>query len=126
MWIRLDDNFADSPKIVAAGSECGWLWIMSIAYANRFTTNGFVPATELSQLTRTMPNKSRAKRSELAKKLCAVSLWEETARNGVVGYQIHDYLDYQPSRKEIQKSRKQSRLRQAKWRRTRVKASRAH
>ncbi len=87
-WVKLDDRFADHPKVLAAGALAGFMWVCGLAYANsQKKRDGFIPATKVPVL---YPLPSPMK---LAKKLVAVGLWEERDD----GYQIHDYHDFQPS-----------------------------
>ena len=87
-WVKLDDGFADHPKVLAVSGDAVLLHLA------------------LSQLTRF----SKPKAAKLAAKLVEVGLWE---RNGA-GYAIHDYLEYNPSKKSLDEKRKAARERMAK------------
>lgn len=102
-WLRLDDAFADHPKIVAAGPLAGWLHICGLLYSARLLTDGFIPTGQVRKLA------DVENALELAQQLCQAGLWEPC--DG--GYQIHDYLEYNPSREETLRKRESDRQRKA-------------
>lgn len=114
-WVRLDEQFPDHPKTVIAGPLAGWLHVCALAYCNRMTTDGFIPYNQVGRLAdftticiangavddpRTVYKPADA--YDQAERLVNVGMWEATAG----GFRIHDYLDYQPSRAEIEAQRK--------------------
>jgi hypothetical protein len=42
-WARLDDNIAHHPKILRAGPEAAFFWVLCLTYSQRFLTDGHVP-----------------------------------------------------------------------------------
>lgn len=90
-WVKLDDHFPDHPKVLAAGPLAAWLYVCGLAYASRYLTDGFVPAAQVPRLA------DLKQASALAERLVDAGLWEQT--DG--GYQIHDYLEYQRSAREV-------------------------
>jgi len=105
-WSRIDDDFYDHPKIVAAG-PCGIaLFVCGLSYCNRYLTDGFIPAAQVKRLIDVDDP------LELAEHLVSVGLFEPA--DG--GYQIHDYLDYNPSAAETKRQREANAKRQAEWR----------
>jgi len=107
-WIRLDDDFGDHPKLVAAGPLACLLHVRALVYCGRHMTDGRIPRNIIGSLvdwatdgvsegkTGEPPNNY-----ELAERLVAAGLWE---RDGT-GYVIHDYLEYNPSRAKILEER---------------------
>lgn len=93
-WVRLDDGFADHPKIVGLTDAAFRLHITSLCYAARHLTDGAVPRRAIDRLGITQP----AKR---ARELVDAGLWEVTDD----GWSIHDYLEYQPSAEHIRQER---------------------
>lgn len=92
-WVRIDDQGPEHPKFLALGPSrvaCTGLWLIALTYANRYLTDGFVPAVALPTGT-----------AALQKRLVSVGLWESVPG----GFAIHDYLDYQPSRKVVEDRR---------------------
>ena len=115
-WVRLDEEFPDHPKVVTAGPLAGWLHVCALAYCNRHLTDGFVPRAQVGRLvnwTGILDVEARDASSDvsdvpdvdpyvLANRLVGLGIWEQ--RQG--GFAIHDFLDYQPSRAEIEAQRK--------------------
>lgn len=92
-WIKVDDHFADHPKVMALGSDrlqgLG-LWQVAASYCARYLTDGFVPAAHVHG---NAPKK-------LVNRLVAVGLFDVV--DG--GYQLHDWLRYNPSRQEVEEA----------------------
>lgn len=105
-WVRIDDQFTDHPKVVKAGPLAGWLYMCGLTYASRYLTDGFIPAAQVPRLA-DLPNAD-----ELAGRLVGVGLWEPAEG----GYQIHDYLGYQPSAEKVKAQRAETARRQSEWR----------
>lgn len=100
-WVRVDDKFPDHPKVQHVSDAAGWLFVCGLCYCARQTTDGYVPEGKVTTLTRaTRPGK-------LADELVAAGLWEET----VGGFQVHDYLAYQPSAAQVKERRDGARVR---------------
>lgn len=94
-WVRLDDLMPENPKVLRAGPGAGWLHVCALAYCNRNLTDGHVPATALRRLA-DLEDPARE-----AERLVEAGLWDEVED----GYEIHDYLDFQPSAAEVRKQR---------------------
>jgi len=94
-WVKIDDRAPEHRKQLAAGAVASWLWVCGLAYANRQPArDGFVPTAVLPML---YPIPGVAKQAE---RLVDAGLWERV--DG--GFQIHDYLDFQPSRTEVEQA----------------------
>jgi hypothetical protein len=106
-WVKLDDGFADHPKIERAGPLAAWLHVVAMCYCARHLTDGIVPKSKAKRLA-DIPSVGR----HIAA-LVDAGLWEDAGEN----YVLHDYLDYQPSRTEVLAERAQARDRMAKRRR---------
>lgn len=110
-WIRLDDQFADHPKMTLAGSLAQLLYVSGLAYASRYLTDGYIPSAAIPRLhvwdIAPVPDNM-----ELAERLVKAGLWERTEG----GYQIHDYLNYNPSRAQVEADREKARERMNKAR----------
>jgi hypothetical protein len=101
-WSRLDDSYPHHPKIMAAGSDAMALDVAGICYASRYLTDGFVPDGALAMLGPITKAKQNACR------LVKVGRWERDEKRG--GWWVHDYLEYNPSRAEVEdRRRKRSR-----------------
>lgn len=95
-WVKLDDRFAEHPKVVVAGPVATMMWVLGLAYCNRNRTDGFIPAKVVARLADW--GECVADPEALAAKLVAVGLWE-TADDG---YQAHDYAHYQPTKAALE------------------------
>jgi len=88
-WFRLDDNGYDHDKVLAAGDRAYGVWCRAGQFSSNKMTDGFV-------------SKSAARR------LCGdVRVWKRLVDVGLLdhadgGYQIHDFLVYNPSRKAVE------------------------
>lgn len=108
-WVRLDDQFARHPKMIAAKPDGMAMHVAAICYCNQYLTDGWVPADVAGSLL----NVRRP--GEIISRLCKVGAWSE--HEG--GYRLHDYLDFQPSREQVLADRKKARDRQEKARQSR-------
>lgn len=96
-WVKLDDLFPEHPKVQRAGQAAAWLHVAGICYSSRYLTDGIVPDAALAGLGQY----GRGRARKLADVLVEAGLWERV--NG--GYQVHDYLDFQPSRQKVEQQR---------------------
>src|SRR5260221_2780326 len=94
-WVKLDDRFADHPKVLRAGGDAAWLHVTALCYAAGQLTNGFIPAGVVARLS------DRKNPAALAQKLVDVGLWERAE----AGYQIHDYLQWNPPADRVKAER---------------------
>lgn len=103
MWVRIDDQFPDHPKIVDVGVVAAWLHVAAMCYCSRYLTDG-----------RLSINAARARVSDsqvreltgkpvddLIERLVAAGLWERV--DG--GFVIHDWHAYQPSAGNVKAKR---------------------
>lgn len=81
-WVRLDDSFAEHPKVIGLSDAAFRTHVNAICYCNRQLTDGRVPSVLGNGCT---------------EELLDAGVWE---RNGS-GFLVHDYLDYQPSKEEV-------------------------
>ena len=102
-WVKLDDTFVEHPKVLAAGPLAAWLHVCAISYCNRNLTDGLVPKAVASRL---------ADVSGPAKHIASLvreGLWIEQDHE----YLLHDYLEYQPSRAQVEAEREAAKKRMA-------------
>lgn len=90
-WLKLDDKFRQHPKVLSVDFEARWLHVAGMGYAAEYLTDGFIPERVLCMLS----DVANAKAS--ATHLLEAGLWEVVEG----GYQIHDYLQYNPSKEEV-------------------------
>lgn len=110
-WARIDDAIIDHPKVLEAGEDARDLLIVSIIWCNKHLTDGRVPKAALGILSR----KKSAKKN--AEALVRVGLWHDEGD----AWQLHDYLDWNPSKKEVEEKRNASAERMRKSRERRAK-----
>lgn len=124
-WVRLDDQFADNPKLERAGPMAGWLHVSALCYCARHLTDGLIPWEKAARLV-SNPGKP-------LKALIQENVWHKEDHDCPTcppcphhHYLIHDYLDYQPSRAQVEKEREAARERMAKARRNKQRSSPEH
>lgn len=108
-WFKLDDGFHCHPKVLEAGNEAIGLYVRCGSWVSQQLTDGFVP-TSIALLYGGR---------DLAEALVGANLW--TPVTG--GWQMHDYLTYNPSKDQVQADRHAAAERQ-KRARERAKAAR--
>lgn len=91
-WLKIDDRVRTHPKIAKAGPSAAWLWFCGICYCREHLSDGFIPNEVVSALALNLPSPSKH-----AAKLVDVRLWEPA--DG--GYQVHNFLDWNPSKAEV-------------------------
>lgn len=99
-WAKLDDGIVDNLKTLSvwSGDPAAFaLDIRAIAWSAKQLTNGFVP-TQL--VAAWFP--AAEQRARLVDLLIASGRWEVAEQDG---WLIHDFLDYNPSREEIEAER---------------------
>ena len=104
MWSKFDDQFFLNPKNAAIDRDEQDLNIAGIIYCNGQLTDGFIPIGALPMLcawAKIDVNLAGAK--AIANHLVEHSYWE-IAENG---YQIHDFLDWNYSREQVEEHRKE-------------------
>lgn len=88
-WIRLSDRIGEHPKTLQVPRAHRWAIVELLGYCSRNLTDGFIPAEMMARLVDP---------DELASLMDA-----GFTRKHPGGYMIHDYLDWQESREEVQK-----------------------
>jgi hypothetical protein len=123
-WVRVDDAFYDHEKFGWAGPVGLAQYMAGLAWCNRNLTDGFIPESAARRLLDWQGIHWKAWEGELvagcetvdpievSDHLVSCGLWE----NAAGGYQIHDYLDYQPSADDVRAERARNAERQKKWR----------
>lgn len=91
-WFRVDDGFADHPKVLSVSLGAIGLWVKAGAWCAKHLKDGAVPTTAVSALGGS---------KKLAAELVAAGLWHEAAN----GYVFHEWLQHQPSRQQVMAKR---------------------
>jgi hypothetical protein len=111
--INLDLDFLTHPKSVSIEPLAQLLFIRGLIYSAMHLTDGFLPVKAVRHLAFDLPDYERNHDSELhargigcdivteaslVEQLINIGMWEL----GSGGWQIHDYLEYQLSRKDVE------------------------
>lgn len=104
-YLNMDDNFADHPKIDVLSDGAFRLHVAGLCYCARNTTDGIVEKLRVPRLTRTY-------KPAFLKELLASNIWVPHG----LGYEIHDYLDWNKSREWWDHKREEDAKRKAAWR----------
>lgn len=113
-WVKIDDRYAEHPKVVQAGPLGSAMFVAGLCYCNQYLTDGFIPRGKVPGLIDL--SGFPVTWEQVARRLVEVGLWEETAG----GYHVHDYEKYQPSKEDVirehqQKSNAGRKGAQARW-----------
>lgn len=114
-WVRFDDMFPIHRKVEGLSDAAFRLHAHAIFWCSRNETDGFIGTEELVHAAPRGMENPEAVVTELVTELTRYEdsrLWEET--DG--GWVIHDYLDYQPSKAQLNEERKKNAVRQARFR----------
>lgn len=85
-WLRIDDGFAEHPKLIALGSPADrWTWLELLVYCARRRTRGQVPSGVHDVLRRATPG--------FLERCHMVGLLDKDED----GYAVHDWETYNPS-----------------------------
>lgn len=107
-WVRFDDQFPIHRKVDSLSDPAFRLHVSAIFWSARNLTDGYVPEIDLDAASpRTMQRPSKFV-SELVRR----GAWAKSQD----GWQIHDYLDYQPSKVRVVEDRKKNAMRQKRFR----------
>ena len=93
-WARIDDNFFSHPKVRKAGKDAVILYLAALCHSNCYVTEGFI-ADDVLELIGIQSFQNDPKPS--ADKLTECGLFIRVEG----GYQIHDFLEYNYSRQQI-------------------------
>jgi hypothetical protein len=113
-YALLDDRFHAHPKLVAAGWAARGLYAACLSYCANYLTDGFIPGSWVRSV-RGDKLMQRLIQAQLCAQVSARSRYEIVASDGQVeelicaedGYLIPDYLEYNPSRRQIAERRAQ-------------------
>jgi len=124
-WVKFDDQFADHPKIKSVGAIGLALQAAAICYCGRYLTDGFLSFSVADSLIRTVLSPitkedgkiwtialtsgmsgEDADETDWKSLMVKAGLWDEHE----AGYIVHDYLDYNPSKREYLQLQKKKRV----------------
>ena len=107
MWIKLDDGIATHPKLLDAGILALGIQIRALCYASKNKTDGFLSVNAVPLLLTGLEDigllsgmsGQDADEFDWASYMVEHRLWDAVEN----GYYIHDYLDWNISKKEYEK-----------------------
>lgn len=123
MWLRVDDKFPDHPKARGLDAVAIAVWLAAACWSAEYEQDGRVTPEAARQLAARFDSQVSLLGGEeppVVARLVAVGLWER--HNDI--YVIHDFLDYNPSRREVARERRAARARGRKARLAQVSAGR--
>ena len=94
VWLRIDDSFGEHPKIQELSADAFRLHVRAMCHAAKYLTDGFISSGTAKRMDPKYLTSTR--------ELVAQKLWERCAG----GYRIHDWLNYNPSRLDVESIRK--------------------
>ena len=113
-WVKVDERARRHSKFFRAGCLAWGWWNAGLGYCNESLSNGFIPTRDLELV---FPGMLPADREAAIESLvregslhvvsggritCPTSAWCRRFPTREDGYLMHDYLDYQPSRKQVE------------------------
>ena len=105
-WVRLDDRFPSHRKVALLSDRAFRLYVSALCWSSENLTEGRILDRELSLVARIRGAKTVAKELEDAR------LWDRIEG----GWDIHDYLEYNPDRARVQADRGANAARQKAFR----------
>lgn len=101
-WARIDDEIFFNPKVFVLSPEAKLLYMAGIVFSSKFLTDGNIASGDAIKLARMT---GLDVESKLITELVSSGLWHETDN----GWEIHDYLEYNPSREHVEEVRRKRR-----------------
>lgn len=105
-WVRLDDRFPSHRKVALLSDRAFRLYVSALCWCSENLTEGTILDRELTVITRIRGLKAAATDLEKA------GLWDRIEG----GWQVHDYLEYNPDRAKVQAEREANAARQKAFR----------
>jgi hypothetical protein len=105
-WVRLDDRFPSHRKVALLSDRAFRLYVSALCWCSENLTEGRILDRELPVVTRIRGAKAAAADLE------AAGLWDRIEG----GWQVHDYLEYNPDRSKVQAERAANAARQQAFR----------
>jgi len=104
-WIKIDDGFPNHPKIIGLTDRAFRLHIQGLCYCGTYLTDGFIPYAAVNGMLAEPEMKPTDELEE-------ATLWVRV--DG--GFEIHDYLEHQTSKRSVDEKRDQVRNRVTRYR----------
>jgi len=95
-WLKIDDGFAEHPRVEKLSSRAFRLHVTALCQCARKLTDGHITDTD-ARVARLVANAGTRAILELEE----AGLWERNGR----GWVVRDYLDYNPSAEQVKAER---------------------
>lgn len=102
-WFKVDDGFAFNRKTLRANNQAIGLWVKAGSWCAQQLTDGHVPMGVILAFGSTV---------EDAQVLVDAELWEVDGD----GFRFLNWVDFQPSKAEVEREREKARKRKQEWR----------
>lgn len=109
-WVKIDDNFSEHPKVIKLSDSSFRLHIRVMCYCSKFLTDGIIEDSTVDGM--------RGKVRDV-RELVGAGLWDVVQG----GWQIHDYLEYNWARQDVEAKRVAAKERMGKLRSPNVRAN---
>ncbi len=96
-WVKIDDHFTRHPKLLSVTHVARWAYLDGLCYCAQYLTDGFIAEGSVAGIA------SLKQRAELV----GVELWHEVKG----GINVHDYLEYNPTKAQVLAERERSKRR---------------
>lgn len=109
-WARLDDGFfghRKTSRVWDRNPGAVGLWVLMISYCSKYETDGLVDKATVTRLSPVQCDRDEQ---------IAALLDEGALHEHEDGFVVSDYLDYNPSREQLNEKRESDRLRKQKSR----------
>ena len=113
-WTKLADNFGDHQKVERISNDALALYIVGLVDCNRRLTDGVISRTRLRVL-----QAMRSVGDDAVNELMDVELWHQ---NGDGDFEVHNFLEYNPTAREEKKRLAANRQRMKQARRAKARA----
>lgn len=103
-WAKIDDQLHSNEKALECSLAARGLWVTCLSWVADKETDGAVPKSIVKL-------HAGPQWQDLTEELVRAGLWDE----GDTGWAFHDYLEYNPSREDLEKERRATAERKAAW-----------
>lgn len=99
-WLKIDDKLTTHPKWLGLTLEAKSLWFHASVWCAAHNNDGIIPAESLA-LHAFAASVPANKVDACTKLLVDVKLWKRRTKRDGAGFEICDWLDYQPSKQQV-------------------------
>lgn len=102
-WLKVDDKLPRNPKIIAGDVETSWYYVCALTHCAEQMTDGFIADAAVPVIA---PHVQDPR--SVADRCCQLGMF----RRVDAGYEVPDYLEFNPSRAGVLEKREKDRIRQ--------------